>query len=195
MSTAGMFLPLAAVQLRGMSHMVDDQTHMRRRHYDGDGALPPGVTEEEVAFYNAQRARDIRVAVNAATRRHARRALVGYFVMFLAFLGNVLYAQHVAREGREAIVKSGDIIAIDGCNRDYRERQEVRQVLIASRQFQEGALKRGDISQIQHDRAIDFYNDRLEGLPLPDCRRAGDILTDDPDSLTRMPEPLYPGKE
>ena len=93
---------------------------------------------------------------------------------------------------RRALVTSGNIVSVDGCNRDFKSRVEIRKVLQASKTFQKGALKRGDITRAQYVTTRAFYDQRLKELPLPDCRKSANILTASPDKKLSLPKPLYP---
>lgn len=125
-------------------------------------------------------------------RRYTRGA-VAAFVGLVVALGYSFYAAGNDSEAqRDQIVLSGSAIAVDGCNRDFKTIQGLRSILIASRDFQAAALKRGDITQAQYDVALEFYGRNLRAIPLPDCRVAGKILTSDPDAKVRVPQPSYP---
>lgn len=125
-------------------------------------------------------------------RRYTRSALVAFVGLVLA-LGYSFYASgNDANNQRAQIVHSGSAIAVDGCNRDFKTIAGLRSILIASRDFQTNALKRGDISHEGYDRALAFYDKQLHAIPLPDCRAAEKVLTSDPDESVRVPVPRHP---
>lgn len=145
---------------------------------------PETMTERQREWIN-------HIALDAA-RHVQRRSLIGFLILLVG-VGTTLYVgDKNADEARKAIVDTGRIVSVDGCNRDFQSRKEVREVLQRSKDFQLAALERGDITQAQYKRAVEFYNDRLKGLPLPDCRHAESIVSDDPDEVPAMPKPLHP---
>lgn len=131
-------------------------------------------------------------AVRKALRTYSRRATIGFCLLFAAFMGNLLWSNKLSSDARRAVVRSGDLIAVDGCNRDFQDRVAVRGVLIASRDFTKNAYKRLNLTPEELQLRLDFYNARLKELPLPDCRKSDDILTDDPGDAVTVPTPLYP---
>ncbi len=121
--------------------------------------------------------------------------LAGAMAFGLAQLQNVIAEQRaLSMEGRKAIVESGNTIAVDSCNRDYQSRLEIRRVITADLEQQKALLKAGEISPRRFEIFKQFYADRLRGLPLPDCRKAAQVLTSDPNTEPRVPIPLYPGR-
>lgn len=164
-------------------------------------------TEDQLHFLRVSRKK----AVHDALNRYVAGALVGFTILTLG----LLYAVHTnsadeakqrqrdnaaatqrradAVEARHAIVKSGRAVAVAGCNRDYRTIRKVRLVFIASKAETLNARLRGDINQRQFRRSERFYNAQLRSFPLPDCREARTIITDDPNHTTHIPTPLYPG--
>lgn len=131
-------------------------------------------------------------AAREAAARTRRQALIGFLVLLVA-IGFVQWdSSRAANDARQAVVQSGTVIAVDACNRDYKGRVEIRAVLEASKDFQAAALKRGDITQAGYERATDFYEERLDNLPLPDCRQAEGVLTADPDEVPAIPKALHP---
>lgn len=148
------------------------------------------MTEDQLAYFTEQTLR----ANKHVLRLYMRRALIG----FLVLLAGVSFAAHntqtEAANARDAILESARIVVVDGCNRDFIDRLQVRGVLEDSskdirRRYNEGAMPREEAI-----RRLKFYKHELSTLPLPDCRRAPDILTDNPDEIngTRV-DPLYPG--
>lgn len=131
-------------------------------------------------------------------RRYARAATAGFVVAVLG-IGGAFYTQgqdraaadKAATAGREAIVQSGRAVSVSGCNRSFRLTDKLRGILARGQDFQREALKRGDISPETFARATAYYEQQLAELPLPDCREAEEVVTDDPNQPILVPEPLY----
>lgn len=153
-------------------------------------------TEDQLHFLRVSRQK----AVHDALTRYVRGATVAFLLVFAA-LGYNQYQRDRdldvrradAVSARQQIVRSGNAVAVAGCNRDYRTITRLRNVLTASHAFQRSALKRGDISSSQFTRASEFYRSQLDGLPLPDCRIAAHTVTDNPDRHIKVPTPLHDG--
>lgn len=126
-------------------------------------------------------------------KRFRKEAVAGFLILALGLGIGTSANNHTNAASRVQIVKSGQAVAVSGCNRDFRFASGLRGVLYASRDFQAGALKRGDISRDRYKLAVRFYKTQLQALPLPDCRVAKEILTDDPNAKIVVPQPLYPG--
>jgi hypothetical protein len=175
-----------------MSHFP----HHHRRSDDPAVSEPPvPLTEDQLKWIteeNETTANRAIAAAEAMDRRRARHRLVGFAVLFLAFLGNVWYSAHIASESRDQLLRSGDIVAVDGCNRDFQERLEIRGVLIESKNFTRQAYERGAFPKSELRLRLAFYDERLQSLPLLDCRRADEVLTDDPDKPLVVPRALFP---
>jgi hypothetical protein len=131
-------------------------------------------------------------------RRFRNQALVGFLILaggvgaaFAVSAQDQAARHELAKDQRHAIVQSGHAVSVAGCNRDYLTIGRLRNVLLASQAFQTAALKRGDITQAQFDRARTFYSAQLAGLPLPDCRDALAVLTDNPKARIVIPTPLH----
>jgi hypothetical protein len=156
------------------------------------------MTEEQLEWW----AESTRRAVDKALAKYMKRSAVGFLLLFVGFLFNAWNNENqwdrietAATEGRAALVESGDIIAVDGCNRDFRTTQALRGVLQASADFSRQNFKEGLIDQDQLNQRLSFYQSQLANLQPPDCRKTQGILTDDADHPLKVPEPLYPGSE
>lgn len=142
--------------------------------------------------------RDARIEENAGRGmrkglRHLRNsALVGFLILLGGIGGAITTSQHDSDSSREAVVTSARVVSVDGCNRDFTTITRVRAVLVNAKKFQVAALKRGDISLERYADAIAYYDEQLSGLPLPDCRNAVNVITDDPTKQTQVPDPRYP---
>lgn len=125
-------------------------------------------------------------------KRFRNSALAGFLVLAGGIGGSIYASSKDSDEGRSAIVQSGRIVAVDGCNRDFTTIQRLRNVLLASQAFQRRAFEAGRITADQYAEAAGFYQEQLAGLPLPDCRDARTIITDDPNKPKAVPDPKYP---
>lgn len=121
------------------------------------------------------------------------RHTVAYLFLVAAVSFAISSAQGEGDARRAAIVETGRIVAVDGCNRDFRSLQAIRSVLIAAKAQHNSLLRRKLITKVQHDDAIRFYDVQLRGVELPDCRKSLGILSEDPDKKIATPEPLYAG--
>lgn len=127
----------------------------------------------------------------AEFRRWIAGAAIGYGVIFLGSVGMYLNGQSVSSNERGAIIQSGDVVAVVGCNRDFESIGSQRGLLIRAR----AAIQDAKISSDEKAAAVQFYSDELAKLQYPDCRKAKDILTSDPDGVFRPPVPLWKNPE
>lgn len=132
--------------------------------------------------------RIVQEAVRTAQRRGVRMALTGYLVFFGGIVAERYISSGENRGARQTIVKSGTAVAVSACNERFRDRRSIRAVLIASRLQ---VRQRDDISSDRRRRAINFLNDRLARLPMPDCRESLTVLSAKPNAEVRIPKPLY----
>src|SRR3954470_19503231 len=167
------------------------QLQHNRRRYDTDGPRPSGISEEEVAYYSAVRRRDIR----SALRHYTYRAMVGYVILFLAAIGNVYYARSKGDQARNAIVRSGNAVAVAGCNRDFVDREKFRALLRRLKRSTDESFKSGRVTAVQHENAVKFYVDELANYPSIDCRRSTHTISDDPLGHFRSPPPCWSGAD
>lgn len=149
------------------------------------------LTEEQLAYFAESEKR----AVHSALLRYRRAAVVGFVVLLLGVGYNIYDVNQRSADGRDALVKSGRVVSVSGCNRDFNSISALRGLLTSARASQREAVKRGDIpapSPAQQTRTDEFYHDQFQKIKLPDCRKAESLLTDDPDDLPAVPRPLYP---
>jgi hypothetical protein len=177
---------------------MSDLQHYHRRADDSAETPSQPLTREQLDFFTEQTRR----AVNKALLRYAKRAAVGFLLLFLGFLFNAWNNENQweriessSDEARAALVESGDIIAVDGCNRDFETVKALRGVLIASAEFAQNAYNQGIITESDLDQRKRFYAEQLSTLSLADCRKAQGILTDDADHPLKMPAPMYPERD
>jgi hypothetical protein len=126
-------------------------------------------------------------------KRYAKSALAGFLILLTGIGAAIHLGDNQANNARRAVVGSGRAVSVAGCNRDFDTITRVRSILLASEAFQAKQHRAGKITDEQFKAAKDFYQDQLSGLPLPDCREAAHILTDDPTKRVIIPVPRYPG--
>lgn len=125
-------------------------------------------------------------------RSYAKGALVG-FVILLAGVGLAFREGTLRANGaRDAIVRSGSVIAVDGCNRDFRSISNLRGIIDNSRTQLKSYERDGTISHEQYLRGLAEIDKQLKTYPLPDCRKADDVLTANPNKVPEAPVPLHP---
>jgi hypothetical protein len=149
------------------------------------------MTREQLQWVEEQ----VRHAADKAAKRTQRRALVGFLTLLFGLLAAIWIGGNQADSARKAIVDTGRIVSVSGCNRDYEDRVAVRKVLIASKDFTKNAFERLNLTPEELQLRLDFYDDQLADLPLPDCRQARNVVSDDPTKVPAFPEPLYPGHD
>lgn len=162
-----------------------------RRH------APPGMTKEQLDFFTYQTEHAVRKGTSRGVKHYRNNALVGFMILLVGVGWNIREVKHatevrtkVAAESRDAIVASGRIVAIDGCNRDYADRVKFRNLLL---RLKIATKSNPNSSPEQKKRAVEFYDQELSNYPLIDCRRARNVITSNPDSLRAAPDPYYPG--
>lgn len=157
---------------------------------DDRRAEPQPLTEEQMAFFTAQTER----AVHKAVRRTRNGAVAGFLILLVG-LGAAFRAQaHDQQVARDAIVKSGTVVAVDGCNGRFHDRQSLRSLFERLQDAVKEQAKQKHIpeSNPEVQFALKFYRDELHRLPLPDCRPTAKILTDSPFPPVKIPAPLHP---
>jgi hypothetical protein len=159
-------------------------------------SLQSPLTQAQLEYLTHQTERAAAKAARGESRKVLKRYVQGAVVAFLILLtglGWSLYAQGKdSSEGRTAIVQSGRAISVDGCNRDFRTIGKVRDVFMRSALFLRAQYDRGDITLAAYERGVAYYSQQLATFPLPDCRAALTIVTDDPNATVRVPVPLHP---
>jgi hypothetical protein len=140
---------------------------------------------------------------DANLKNYARNAVIGYVVLILGVFGTYTIGQSNDRAARSrdqitnqrsaaAILRSGNIIAVDGCNRDFRATKALRLVLRGGKRNVTKNLANGSITRKQAVEAFDFYDQALTQLPLPDCRDSLNVLSANPETKQEVPTPLNP---
>lgn len=121
-----------------------------------------------------------------------RPALIGYIVLGGGIIGGFLVNQDHNNETRQAVVDSGQAVAIESCNRDYNQTFELRRLIDKSYAQIEQALKDDRISPEAAAQQRANLAEALDRLVLPDCREVRGALTSDPDADIEVPVPLHP---
>lgn len=141
----------------------------------------------------------VRVCARKEIRGYRNRAILGFLVLLLAvvYLWNSQERSSIerakeAQDQRAQIVRSGNIVAIDGCNRDFLDRQALRGLLTASQAASKRSYRRDLITKTRYELSREFFQEQLKALPLPDCRNASNTLTTNPNKPLNLPAPLYP---
>ena len=155
---------------------------------DSSNANGTPLTEEQLAYFSASTKR----AVDNALRRFRRSAVAGFLILLLGVGYNLYDTRTASDEGRHAIVQSGRVVAVDGCNRDFRTIGILRAQIIKGKEQIQAYVEDGTITQAAADRQIKATDELLAKYKQPDCRVADKLLTDDPDVKRPVPKPLYP---
>lgn len=152
------------------------------------------MTPEQLKFFSEQTER----AVHLATKRVVRRATAGFMILLLGLGGQYYVGQQdlsarreVAQQQRSTIVKTGNAVAVAGCNRDFATTKVLRGLLSSAQAQTDAAFKRGDITAAQLARSKNFYTTQLGLLVLPDCRPVAHFVSADPTKDVVVPTPLY----
>lgn len=130
--------------------------------------------------------------IESAVRHAHRRATAGFLILFIGTMVSLWVSYDVSQDSRDRIINTGNAVVVDGCNRDFADRQGLRKLLIAGRTLVESQRKKGAIPDDQAAIGHKFYNDQLRALKLPDCRKATDAITDERRQV-RKPTPRFPG--
>lgn len=146
------------------------------------------LTEEQLAQISAE----TKHAASKALSRYRKEARIGFAILLIG-LGFSLHDQGVkSDEGRTAIVQSGRVVSVDGCNRDFNTIGILRSQIIKGKATIQQYVEDGTLTQRQADRQVEQTDDLLAKYQQPDCRRAEKILTDESGKVTPVPKPLYP---
>jgi hypothetical protein len=154
---------------------------------------PQPMTHEQMSWVAEQTEH----AVRKTARKVVLSALVGYIILFAGVMGVYHNGQSTSSNEQKAIVQSGNIVAVDGCNRDFEDQKRWINLLERLKDSSELAYKPGRTTEAQYRTAIEFYSGEiaLAKKALPDCRQAEHILTDDPDADRERVRPLYPKED
>jgi hypothetical protein len=136
-------------------------------------------------------------AVRKTARKVVLSALVGYVILFAGTLGVYHNGQATSSNEQKAIIQSGNVVAVDGCNRDFQDQQRWINLLERLRDASVASYKDGRVDEERYQQALEFYSGEiaLANKAVPDCRKSEHILTDDPDADRQRVRPLYPKSE
>lgn len=154
---------------------------------DDHDDVPP-MTEEQLDYFSEQTRR----AVRRAVRNYSRGAILGFLIL-AGGLGFVQMSQnHENKNAQQALVQSGRVVAVDGCNRDFKSTERIRSLLQRLLDATEASFEKGQMNAQQYAQARAFYQSELDRQVLPDCRQAEEVLSDDFSKPINPPTPLYP---
>lgn len=179
---------------------MSNDLHFHRRGSDPPvppGALPPGMTEEQLDFFTQQTERAVDKGVREGVRQYRNRAVQGFVILLVGLMTLTYFQAHAAEDQRAvrdqqqvALVSSGRAVAVDGCNRDFRTAQSFRATIT---RLKEATMSRADQNTEATRQAVAFYDGVLEISPLPDCRDAENVITSNPSAPVMNVRPYFPG--
>lgn len=146
----------------------------------------PPVSEEQIKLFAELSAETTRLSL----RRYVRRMTVGFLILLAGTAAQHVVSSHDASVARNAIVKSGTAVAVDGCNARYDDRQSIRGIFLTLEALNVRNATHQPAEAVQD--AQEFYEGQLDKLPLPDCRKQQHILTDTPYPAIKIPVPKHP---
>lgn len=126
-------------------------------------------------------------------RRHAARA--GYLILLLGVIAAIWVSTHDAAANRDAIVQSGTVVAVEGCNRDFKTIGVLRAQVLKSKHQARLFYKEGTLTLPQLERTLAQTDRFLKRYPQPDCRVAASVLTSDAENVPPVPTPLHAVKD
>jgi hypothetical protein len=140
-------------------------------------------TDEQLALIDAR--------TNSAARRvlgkYSKAAVVAFAVLVF---GNG-FAVSALNDARQAVVKSGAVVAVEGCNRDFDTIGVLRAQIVKSKETLKQYLNEGTLTKHQYERAVAETESLLEDYVQPDCRQAQKVITDDPSFSHGAPTPKF----
>jgi hypothetical protein len=123
-----------------------------------------------------------------------RGAILAFVLLAVGGIGNQYADRQRSEQARSALVKSGQIVSVDGCNRDFRITQRERAVFERSLALAKQQHDSGLTTDRQYLRSREFFEQQLSDFALPDCRITQGLLTADPERADQpVPRPLYHG--
>lgn len=157
---------------------------------------PQPLTSDQLAWVTEQTQHACAKAAATAAQHVQRRALVGFIVLLVGIIVAQGIGNRTSSQERAAIVDSGKVVSVDGCNRAFEERLKIRDVFLTSQKIVQVRVDAGKSSSPDNDKeALAFYKEQLRLFKLPDCRDAEHLLTSDPDKPLPDVEPYYPGSK
>jgi hypothetical protein len=155
--------------------------------------MPDHLTKAQLDWFAQQTDN----AVRKALRHYIARALIAYAIL-AGGVGVAIYTSATDdNESDKAIVKSGRIVAVDSCNRDFKAQQRFINLLERLQVASEQATKRSGVDPERARQALAFYASEIGRAKagLPDCREAKNVITDNSKEQGGVPTPLHPGVE
>lgn len=143
------------------------------------------LTQAQLEMISAETTR----ASEKALKKYVRAASIAFFGLIAAII--LVFNQY--KEARHAVVRSGTVVSVASCNRDYDTINTLRGVLEAFKASNMSLFKAGELSQTAYATSAEFTEKQLARLDLPDCRTAEDLLTDNPNEIPSVSPPLFPG--
>lgn len=128
------------------------------------------------------------------TTKHPRFWRIAPYVLIVAAFSFGLHSNaHTANQARDSLVRTGTIVAVDGCNRDFRSITNLRATFDRLIMSNNRSFAAGRITPEQHREAVAFYTEQKNKNPLPDCRDAKHVISADANPNAPIPTPRYPG--
>lgn len=148
-------------------------------------------------FLTAEQAKQIdRKAERAAQkvlRNYRRSATVGFVLLLLVAGGERYIAADAASDARKAISRSANFVAVQGCNRDFKDRAKLHAIMRRGRDSLKQFVSEGTITQAQYEREVKRSKQEIRNFPLPDCRPLAQSISDNPEANHhKPPKALYP---
>lgn len=159
-----------------------------------EASWPPPLTQDQLEHFAAEARRAAAKGAREGARRQARSALLGFLILFAGISYNVYDIRHSAATSRRAIVQSGRVVSVDGCNRDYRDDRRFIALLNHSVVLVKRSIKQQHLEGTpQAKEALAFYRTEIRNATnqLPDCRKAVSVVTDDPSKPQPTIVPLH----
>lgn len=116
---------------------------------------------------------------------------VGYIILFLGVLGAYWVDYGHNRDAREAIVASGNAVAVEGCNRDFDNAKARIESARLSLEQLEANRRRGIVEDEDYRRTKRAYMRLIASIKVPDCRDVVNVITDEPTAYDGTPAPKY----
>jgi hypothetical protein len=139
-------------------------------------------------------ASEARAVARAENRKQRRNAVIGYLILVAGLVGVYAISQKDAGDARSAIVTSGKIVSVEGCNRDFEAAVGLRAVLVRGEAFIKAQRDDNLISEAAYKAGVAYYAEQKQNIKVPDCREVANVITDDPRKTTYPPPfPRYLG--
>lgn len=130
--------------------------------------------------------------VDQVLRSYRRQAIIGFLILLIGVAAAFYRGQTLANDSRDAIVDSGDVVAVSGCNRDYETIDALRDQLEVSLDRIDQLEADGTYTKAQASAGRESTHQFLDKYQLPDCRPVSSILSSDPDGRFTVPPARYP---